>query len=116
MKTVYIKTLSLGALIDALRQGEGWFDPTIPRRLGHALDALIPAEDRATSVTVTFLRGSYGYGPDFHYMYEWRVTGYRLPQEGRLAPTTREIVFGFRNAELPRLSNTEDGFVAYAEW
>jgi hypothetical protein len=110
MVTEKIK-MSLGDYIARMKAGWGFHRPYRVMRIGEALARLFPEETREKEVQVEFKKGSYGYGPNFHYTYSWYVEGISLPKEGVLSPSESDLMFGYSSRSLPYFTNLgEDSF------
>jgi hypothetical protein len=112
--------MTLRDFIEQMKAGWGFWRPHRVSQIGLALEALAQRLelDLDTPVEVEFKRGSYGWGPSFHYTYRWYVKGVSLPREreGRLPPGVPEVMFGYRLEELPFLQVDEEGFTVGYDW
>jgi len=97
--------MSLEEFINEMKTGYGFRRPYRVKRIGDALDAMLPKDKnfRATLVEVKYIADSYGYGPDFHYSYTWKVRGVKLPDDLR---THDDLTF----------VKEEDGFTVGYDW
>lgn len=112
MNEITDTAMTLGEFIAKMKAGWGFWRRCRAQRIGTALDLAIPNGMREMSVKVTFQKGSYGSGPDFHYTYEWRVEGVDVPvQPGKLEPSTADGLFGYTAGMLPELHARANGFV-----
>jgi hypothetical protein len=110
--------MTLGEFIAKMKAGWGFWRGSRVQRIGAALDLAVPTGIRQLPVKVTFLKGNYGRGPNFHYTYEWRVDGVEVTdlQPGKLKPSTADRLFGYTAGMLPELYARANGFVVSYEY
>jgi len=115
---VTVSKMTLGEFIERMKDGWGFWRKSRVRRIGQALDNMIPHHLREKEVEVEYIRDSYGWGSDFHYSYMWRVEGvnFKGVMEGRLKPSTSDLVFGYSGVNLPYLSVIDNGFIVGYDW
>ncbi|MEM2149846.1 MAG: hypothetical protein QXO46_08265 [Nitrososphaerota archaeon] len=109
-----VRKMTLGEFIERMLNGWGFRRPYRVQVMGIILDKIIPEEDRGIEVEVEFVSSHYGWGPNFHYVYTWNVSGYNLP-EGATGgySTSVERVFGGKGVNI---YNTDTGFQCQYEW
>ena len=110
--------MTLGEFITRMKAGWGFWRGGRVERIGTALDLAVPAGMRDIPVKVSFSKGNYGSGPNFHYTYEWRVDGIEVPdlQPGKLEPSAADRLFGYTSGMLPNLYTRANGFVVSYEY
>jgi len=110
--------MKLGEFIARMKQGWGFWRGSRVQRIGAALDAAVPADMRDKPVTVEFVKGNYGSGPNFHYTYEWRVDGIEVPglEPGKLEPSSADRLFGYTAGMIPNLYCRPNGFCVSYEY
>jgi len=97
-----VENMSLKDFIDEMKSGWNFRRTLRVRQIGQAIkDIFVGREnDLATMITVKYDSGSYGYGPSFHYTYDWEIIGVELPGEQSLdyyqARNLYPITGGFR--------------------
>lgn len=110
-------SMSFGELIEKLEEGWGFRRPYTVQSIGRGLRQL--AEQRGvnldTSVEVKYEAGSYGYGPNFHYTYDWEVVGVELPA-ANAQPGPVEAAFGCAVGNLPAVTPIPGGFRVGYVW
>jgi hypothetical protein len=110
--------MTLGEYIERMKAGWGFWRGSRVQRIGIALDCAIPPQMREIAVDVSFLKGNYGSGPNFHYTYEWRVDGIPVPglEPGKLEPSAADRLFGYTAGMLPGLYLRPNGFCVSYEY
>lgn len=112
MSKTVTETMTLAEFISRMKDGWGFRKPWTVKHIGDALDGAFATSGREAVVTVKFTSGNYGYGPSFHYTYDWEVEGegVKPAQSGTLPPSERDVVFGFLKEQLPTCTLTDRGF------
>lgn len=110
--------MTLGEFIAKMKDGWGFWRGSRVQRIGNALDVVVPTAMHDVPVKVTFIKGNYGSGPNFHYTYQWRVDGVEVPtlQPGKLEPSQADRLFGYTAGMLPNLYCRAGGFVVSYEY
>jgi hypothetical protein len=110
--------MTLGAFIAKMKDGWGFWRGSRVQRIGAALDQAVPAAMRDHPIKVSFIKGNYGSGPNFHYTYEWRVDGIEVPTltPGKLEPSAADRLFGYTAGMLPEIYTRHNGFVVSYEY
>lgn len=109
------KQMTLREFIEEMKRGWGFARPGRVKRIGRALEMLIPYELLDETVEVEFKRGSSGSGPrDFRYWYLWTVKGREFEEKSLRVKSLVDQVFGY--SSLPEIRFTKEGLQIYYEW
>ncbi len=110
------KVMTLGEFIAEMKSGWGFWRAGRVQRIGEALAKAFDGKPLDVPVEVKFISDTSGDGPNFHYLYDWVVNGIPSPTEGKLPPSTADVMFGYTSGMLPELHKTETGFRVGYVW